>query len=508
MKSIFKSVAIITVFSILTRLLGFIFRIYLSRTIGAEALGIYQVSLSVLFVLLTFVSSGLPLIISRMVASFRVSNDKKAESRLVSTSLLFSGILSIILCLIVILFQGIFKNLFTDESCMMILIILLPSLVFSSFYCVFRGALWGKDNYFALCISELFEQIVKIIICVILLGKTLSVVNSAISVAWAFTLSCVASAIFVMVLYFVYGGRLSKPSNIYKSLIKQSAPITGIRAVGSFVQPLVAFMIPNRLVKLGYTNTQALSIYGIAVGMTLPLLYLPNTLIGSLSTALIPDISMAVAENNTNHIEKRIQSSLTFSIFVSSIAVPVYIGLGEMIGQFLYADILSGTLLMKSAWIMIPMGITNITSALLNSLGYEIKSFVNYICGALAMFLCIWFLTSFAGINALAIGLGLCAIITSFLNIRMLKQKTKVSINILKPLIKIVLIILPCSALTSFVGSLLSFIFPTFIVLILAGMISVITFILLCIIFNIVDISSYYVAIKNKLKFKKNKVKS
>lgn len=507
MKSIFKSVAIITVFSILTRLLGFIFRIYLSRKIGAEALGIYQVSLSVLFVLLTLVSSGVPLIISRMVASFRVSNDKKAEASLVSTSLLFSGIISIVLCLVVVIFQSLFKNLFTNESCMMILIILLPSLFFSSFYCVFRGALWGKDNYFALCVSELFEQVVKIILCVIFLGKTLSVLNSAISVAWAFTLSCVASAIFVMVLYFIYGGRLSKPSNIYKSLIKQSAPITGIRVASSFIQPLVAFMIPNRLVKLGYTNAQALSIYGIAIGMTLPLLYLPNTLIGSLSTALIPDISMAVAENNTNHIEKRIQSSLTFAIFVSSIAVPVYIGLGEMIGQFLYADVLSGALLMKSAWIMIPMGITNITSALLNSLGYEIKSFINYIFGAVVMFSCIWFLTTFTGINSLSIGLGLCSIITSILNVRMLKQKTKVNINILKPIIKIVLILAPCSALTSFVGTLLNFIFPTFIVLILAGIFSVIVFVLLCVIFNIVDISSYYVAIKSKLKFKKNKVK-
>ena len=358
-----------------------------------------------------------------------------------------------------------------------------------------------------MCISELFEQVVKIILCVIFLGKTLSVLNSAISVAWAFTLSCVASAIFVMVLYFIYGGRLSKPSNIYKSLIKQSAPITGIRVASSFIQPLVAFMIPNRLVKLGYTNAQALSIYGIAIGMTLPLLYLPNTLIGSLSTALIPDISMAVAENNTNHIEKRIQSSLTFAIFVSSIAVPVYIGLGEMIGQFLYADVLSGALLMKSAWIMIPMGITNITSALLNSLGYEIKSFINYIFGAVVMFSCIWFLTTFTGINSLSIGLGLCSIITSILNVRMLKQKTKVNINILKPIIKIVLILAPCSALTSFVGTLLNFIFPTFIVLILAGIFSVIVFVLLCVIFNIVDISSYYVAIKSKLKFKKNKAK-
>ena len=57
MKSILKSVALISVFSVLTRLLGFLLRIFLSRTIGAEALGLYQVALSVFMVLLTVVSS-------------------------------------------------------------------------------------------------------------------------------------------------------------------------------------------------------------------------------------------------------------------------------------------------------------------------------------------------------------------------------------------------------------------------------------------------------------------
>ncbi len=71
MKSLFKTVALITFFSILTRIAGFFFRIYLSRVIGAESLGMYQVASSIFMVLLTVVSSGIPLIISRMGAGFR-----------------------------------------------------------------------------------------------------------------------------------------------------------------------------------------------------------------------------------------------------------------------------------------------------------------------------------------------------------------------------------------------------------------------------------------------------
>ena len=102
MKSIFKSVALISVFSVLTRLLGFLLRIFLARTIGAEALGIYQVALSVFMVLLTIVSSGLTLIISRMTASYRVSQDKKASASLVTSAMLVGLAVSVILCLIIL----------------------------------------------------------------------------------------------------------------------------------------------------------------------------------------------------------------------------------------------------------------------------------------------------------------------------------------------------------------------------------------------------------------------
>ena len=77
MKSLFKTVALITVFSFLTRVSGFIFRIILSRVVGAEGVGLYQVASSVFIVLLTVISSGIPLIISRKSASFSVKKEKK-----------------------------------------------------------------------------------------------------------------------------------------------------------------------------------------------------------------------------------------------------------------------------------------------------------------------------------------------------------------------------------------------------------------------------------------------
>lgn len=504
MKSIVKNVAIITLFSCFTRFLGFLFRIFLSRAIGAEALGLYQVALSVFMILLTIVSSGFTLIISRMTATYRVKNDKKAMASLTTTAMFVGLIVSILLCLIVLVFQNIFKLMFTERDCINILIILLPSLVFSAIYSVFRGAMWGCDNYFGLCMSELVEQVVKIAVCVLILAPTMSAIESACGVAWAFSISCVVSAVFVVLLYFLYGGKLGKPTRIYKNLIKQSAPITGVRVLGSFTQPLVALILPARLIVAGYTQSQALSIYGVALGMTFPLLFLPATLIGSLATALVPDIAMALEKNDHNHIQKRVQTSVSFTLLVSFLVVPIFIAVGDKMGLFLYDNQLSGTLLQFSAWMMIPMGLTNISAAILNSVGYEVKSFVNYVVGDVFMFLCLLILPQYIGINALIIGMGMSTVISSFLNFLMLKKKLQISVQFLPKLALLILLSLPTIALTSFVSSLLSYIFPLVVDLLLSCILGEIVFILLCVVFNVVHFSTFKTLVQKKL-FKKRK---
>ena len=52
MNKLAKAVFTLTSFSVLDRVLGFIFKIYLSREMGAAALGVYQVALSFFFVLI------------------------------------------------------------------------------------------------------------------------------------------------------------------------------------------------------------------------------------------------------------------------------------------------------------------------------------------------------------------------------------------------------------------------------------------------------------------------
>ena len=506
MKSLFKTVALISVFTFLTRILGFVFRIILSRIVGAEGVGLYQVASSIFMVLLTIISSGIPFVISRMSASFYAEKEDKKAGSFLSVALFFTLALSIVIALIVLACQGLLGKMFTEEGCIIILLSLLPSLIFSSVYCVFRGDLWARGNYFALCTTELYEQVVRIVVSLLMINVSFSAIQNALNLGWAMSIACFFSMLLVVVLYFYYGGKLGKPRKEHlKPFVCQSTPITAMRVAGSFVQPLVAVIIPARLMTIGYTSSQALSLYGVAMGMTMPLLFIPTTIIGSLSTALVPDISTALAQNNDNHISKRINFSLNFALAVSALFVPMFMGMGEALGLFLYDNVLSGSLLQSASWILIPLGLTNITSSLLNSLGLENKSFFSFLAGSIVMFLAIWFLPSILGINALVVGMGLNYIVAFFMNLRLLKKQTKADIKIGKMLLKFIMIVIPSGALTAFVVSLCEYIFPLFVTLVIGSIVSVGSFILLAMATNLIDIKAVIFVIKDKIKIKSKK---
>ena len=71
MDGLFKTTAVVTVFSLAEKFLGFLYRIYLSRTIGSEGLGLYQIALSVFALLMTLSCSGIPATVSRLITKYR-----------------------------------------------------------------------------------------------------------------------------------------------------------------------------------------------------------------------------------------------------------------------------------------------------------------------------------------------------------------------------------------------------------------------------------------------------
>jgi stage V sporulation protein B len=178
----------------------------------------------------------------------------------------------------------------------------------------------------------------------------------------------------------------------------------------------------------GYTNSEALALYGIVLGMSLPILYIPNSLIGSIAVVVAPEMSENFYAKRQTKLRKDVEKTLKAAIFIATMLIPLLFSLGEDIGLLLYDDKLSGQVIKNFSFMLLPMCISMITTTILNSMNYEVKTLIYFFIGALALLVCIFLLTPIMGITAYMVGLSLSNILTAILNLRLLRKNcSKVS---------------------------------------------------------------------------------
>ncbi len=502
MKSIFKAVAVVTIFTMITRLLGFFFRIFLTRKLGAEGLGLFQMASSILSIFMTLIASGLPLTTAKMVSKYETNNELKKRNRVVGSSLILALIVACISSIIILLLKSVWNIVLTDSRAVELIIIMIPSILFSAIYAIFRGALWGQNDYFSCGLTELLEQIIRFVLTFIMLSFVTDYFVATKYSAIAFNITCLASAIITVIIYF-RRGKISFARGEYKNVFKSATPVTGVRLANSLVQPLTTLIIPTMLILNGYSSSEAVSSFGVIMGMTFPMLFVPMAVIGSISMVLIPSISSMMAKNQHDQIENNISSSIEVSIYLSMLFVPLYLSVGDMIGCILFDNLSSGVMLQISAICVLPITLCNLTGSILNALNMEVKSFVNYIVGSIVLFATLIIGTPLLGINSVTVSFFLSMTTISLLNLRMIKKTIpSLKINLIKTTFKYMLIALPSSLLGNFIGNILVKVFNIFFACVIGGGASMLATIILCHVFNLYSLNDVMQIIRRKKKAK------
>lgn len=498
MKSIFKAVAIVTIFSVITRLLGFFFRIFLSRKLGAEYLGLYQMATSILGVFMTLISSGLPLTTAKFVSKYKTNNDLTKKNKVVTSALVIGLCIALFCSLMIIVLKRFWSIVLTDNRAVEIMIILIPSIIFSTVYAIFHGALWGESDYFNCGLTELLEQIIRFVLTIMLLQNITNLFVATKNVAISFNLTCLVSAIIVMIFY-LKKGKLNFSRGEYLGIFKSAAPITGIRLSNSLVQPLTTFIIPTMLMISGFTRTEAISSFGVVMGMTFPMLFVPMSVVGSISMVLIPSISALMTKKDFSSIEKNISSSINVSIFLSMMFVPLYLSVGNLIGIVLYDNIMSGVMLQIASICVLPITMSNLTGSILNSLNLETKSFANYLIGSAVLLISLVILTPLIGINSIIISYFISMSLISILNLRKIKKAIpNLKINFVTSSFKYSLIIAPCSLIGHFISNICLHIFNNFFSAFIGGSFAVLCVVILSNIFNLFKLKDLLILINKK----------
>lgn len=413
----------LTASGFLSRILGFFYRIFLSRTIGAEGLGIYQMIFPIHGIAFALCAGPIQTSISRLTAA----NPEKGK-RIFQTGLFIS------LSIAIVLFLGIrcacaplAAYVLLEPRCEPLLPIMALSIPFSAIHACICGYYYGLKQTFVPAISQLVEQCIRIG-AVLLLTQIAAVNGIAITVSlavWGMLFGEAASAVFSF-LYYSFTSEAATsaaPSPglpIASALMAMALPLMGNRLILNTLQSLEAIFVPNKLILSGLSSSEAVSIYGILTGMALPFIFFPSAITNSLAVILLPTVAEAQAQNNSKKIEATLSMALRYSLYMGILCIGIFTRFGEELGQTVYRNQDAGIFISILAWLCPFLYLSTTLGSILNGLGKTSSVFFHHAISMLVTLSCVVFAVPAFGIYAYLGGLLISELLLALLHIHTL----------------------------------------------------------------------------------------
>lgn len=406
-KKIYKSFAIVTMVSIFTRLLSFLFNIYLSRRLGAETLGVFHIAMSIYFLFSSLSASGLPATLSRKIAHYDAVREYTHSEQLFATTLTISLSIASCVCLFFYSFPKVLSFLFTNEACNEVFLLLLPGLLAGAVYCTIRAWFWGKKNFTLYSVIEMIDEIMLISVVLIFLGLNIYDNDFSKTVAIAHTTGDTICAVIAVVIFGFFGGSLRRPKHI-KEMSKASAPITTSRILANITTSFIAIMLPNLIISAGFGDVSfATAEYGRMSGMVMPITMAPSTIVSSLTVVMLPEIATNMSKKNYKTLSKNLTNSVIFSVVISAMFTAIFLACGKDIGSLFYGDNRVGIMITCSALIIIPLIANQLYTSNLNGMGKENWTFTVSTISSVLLILTIVISTRYIGVYSYILGLAI-----------------------------------------------------------------------------------------------------
>lgn len=420
---------LMTAAGVLSRIIGFFYRIFLSRTIGAEALGIYQLIGPVFSLCFALTASSIQTSISKFVGDAiggckdSLCGEKKARAYLILGLVLSCG-LSILTGVFMYLNADWIAVRFLGEArCAPLLVLLTYSLLPCCIHACINGYYYGRKNAFVPSLCQLIEQIARVgsvwIIFQITTEKGIpltafhAVCGLVIGECFGLLVSMSALLREKRLPRGSYTSDSICNSTMTHAFLAMVIPLTINRLSVAFSTSLENLLIPQKLQLYGYTQTDALSIYGILSGMTLSIILFPCVLTNSLSVLLLPAISEARGRSNENQIRRTTQKAIRLGLLLGFAFTILFLFTGDMIGNKLFHNALAGRFICRLSWLCPLMYITSLLSSILHGLGRPKQVLFVNLLACLIRIGMIWFLVPAYGIGAYLWGLLLSQVFAS-----------------------------------------------------------------------------------------------
>ena len=318
-----KNIIILLVSGALAKVLGMLGKIIYTRIVGVNVVGLYTMITPTFMLIISICQFSFPISISK------ISAEEKYDNKSLLKSAYFVGsIISIILIIILILTSNLIAlSLHNKLLAPAILSIsaIIPFVMISS---VQRGFLHGKEDMLPASITNVTEEIIKIILILFLLPIAISKgdITSVIFLI-LFNVITESSNILFMQKAISKNYISNKKGKVNKKIIKEilsiSIPTTSVRliaSIGFFLEPII---LTNTLLSSGYSPNYITMEYGIINSYIVPLLSIPSFFSISIASALLPNITKAYANKKYDKFNKKLLKLMFLSMLVGAVCLTI-----------------------------------------------------------------------------------------------------------------------------------------------------------------------------------------
>lgn len=442
---------LLTATSLAMRTIGLSFNVYISNKIGTEAVGIYQLVMSIYLFAITLANSGIHLastrIVSEQLAYGFETGIKKAVKKCLSYSL-FMGLLSC--SLLFFLAPWISTTWLHGKISSMPLRILAFSLPFLAMSSSMQGYFTAMRNVKKTVVSQVLEQVLQIyfVTCFLNFFMPNGLEYACLSLVLGSTLSEVGSFLLLFCLYQrdkqKLQANLYQDTNYTKQILKISIPIAITSYIRSGLSTLKQILIPLQLEKSGLSCERALSQYGMIQAMAMPLILFPCTFINSFSSLLIPEFSYMQAKRSYEKMQVALSKIFKFSFIFSFLVLGIFWCFSRELSSFVYQEPEVAKFVKILAPLIVLMYIDSIVDSILKGLDKQVLVMGINILDLLISVFCIYFLLPVSGIYGYILVIFISELINGLLSFCMLVKYTNLKIDfanwLLKPFFSIVLV--------------------------------------------------------------------
>lgn len=459
-----KQAGILAMAGILSRIIGFIYRIPLTGIIGNLGNGYYGFAYIIYAIVLLITSYSIPGAISKVIAERLAKkeyrNAQKVFQCAISYVVIVGGFASIITFFI--------APFIVNKESILVLRVLCPTIFFSGILGVYRGYFQAHKTMVQSSISQIIEQIVNAIVSIMMaaflvqLASGTNETNIAINGAVGSALGTGAGVLFALIFMFITYQHnrkniQSKIENdithhtesyrsIYKIIITVVTPIilsTFIYNVNSNINTAI-FEKVSVLTNL-YDAKTASTLYGIFSGKSVVLVNVPIAIASAVATTLLPNLAGVYYRGDKKEASIQINNSLKMLMII---VIPISFGMFVFSGpimKFMYSKDgeweLAASLLRILSVNIIFTSISTLSNAVLQALGQAKKTVVNASIALVIQTIVFVLLLVFTnlGVYALATATVLYGVLMCFLNrqtvIKYLSYKKDIKTTYIWPII-------------------------------------------------------------------------